>query len=60
MTRVMDDKQTRKAVIRWLAYLVQHCPEVDAEMVSDVLGFQNSGTLRSMAQHMIRELSERG
>ena len=56
----MDEKQMRAAVIRWLIFLVQDCRECDVEMVSDVLGLRNSGELRSMAQHMIRELSERG
>ena len=56
----MDEKQMRAAVIRWLTFLVQDCRECDVEMISDVLGLRNSGELRSMAQHMIRELSERG
>lgn len=56
----MDEKQMRRAVIRWLNYLVHHCPEVNVQMVSDVLGLRNSGELRSIAQHMIFELEKRG
>lgn len=56
----MDEKQMRSAVIRWLNFLVHNCRECDVQMVSDVLGLRSSGELRSIAQHMIFELSERG
>lgn len=56
----MDEKQMRKAVIRWLNYLVHDCRECDVAMVADVLGLRSSGELRSMAQHMIFEMAERG
>lgn len=56
----MDDKQMRKAVIRWLNHLVHSCNACDVEMVADVLGLHSSGELRSMAQHIIFELEERG
>lgn len=56
----MDDKQMRKAIIRWLNYLVHSFNPCDAEMVAEVLGLRSSGELCSMAQRMIRELAERG
>ena len=56
----MDEKQMRAAVIRWLNHLVHSCNTCDVEMVADVLGLRSSGELRSMAQHMVHELEERG
>lgn len=56
----MDDKQMRKAIIRWLNYLVHDCNTCDAEIAAEVMGLRDSGELRSMAQRMIRELYERG
>ena len=55
----MDEKQMRSAIIRWLNYLVHDCRECDAQMVSDVLGLQIPGELRSMAQRMIYELADK-
>lgn len=55
----MDDKQMRKAIIRWLIYLVHDCNTCDAEIAAEVMGLRDSGELRSMAQSMISELAER-
>ena len=56
---MMDEKQVRKCVIRWLNHLVQSCNELDAEMVATVLGVGGCGDLRSAAQRLISELEER-
>lgn len=56
----MDNRLTRRCVIRWIAHLVQTCPTHDADMVADVLGINSGGHLRSIAMQIIRELAERG
>ena len=56
----MDEKQMRAEVIRWLNHLVHSCDTCDVEMVADVMGLRSSEELRSMAQHMVHELEERG
>lgn len=55
---MMDEKQVRKCVIRWLSYLVQDCRTSDADMVAMVLGVGGCVDLRSAAQSLISELEE--
>ena len=57
---MMDEKQKRAAVIRWLRYLVQDCSTNDAEMVAMALGIGCADNLRSIAQSIISELKEGG